>query len=433
MKLRYSAYSGRLWLSGICVFSFVGFTVFAADSRTQANSKSKAIPAEITTEADESDELKKIDEELERAEKNMPSNTPVPSQGATQTIGAGSQGGSMAIDRVNFPNIAVAIDAMVEHDISDQRQTTNSAFIRTAEFGFTGAVDYMIQGMVLFAVHREAGQYFLDPHEISAEFTNLPWNLHAKVGRMFIDGGRLMRRHQHDWEFTTSPLMHKKMVDPAIGEGLLDTGGEISWLAPWSFFQEIKFGVFNGRYFGHSHNDGSDKPLPLLNGRLKQFLPVSGYAGIMLGLTYLHYSPTADRGDSDQTFGADLTYKFQKNRISALEIGVEGQYRKETRVIARPEDKFGAYAFISYQFLTFWKIGYRFDIFNRFNVLNSRTLSAYDPQDIGSSVWLAYHPSEFSTFRLTFEYIQPDALPDPYLTAYLQMVYILGFHPAHNF
>lgn len=388
----------------------------------------------LAEEASDGDDEKKIAEELERAEKNVPAPVSLPTQQTGQiSAGWGNQGGSMATDRVNFPNILVAVDAMAEQDLGSQRQGSNSAFIRTAEFGFTGAVDYMLQGMVLFAMHREAGEYKLDPHEISVEFTTLPWNLHAKVGRMFVDGGRMMRRHQHDWSFTTVPLMHKKMIDPAIGEGILDTGGEISWLAPWSFFQEIKFGVFNGRYFGHSHNDGTDKPLPLLNGRVKQFLPISGYAGILVGVTYLHYSPTQDKGDADQTFGGDITYKWQKNRISALEIGIEGLYRSETRVVARPEDKFGMFAFISYQFLTFWKIGYRFDLFNRYSVLSSRTGLAYDPQDIASSVWVAYHPSEFSTFRLTLEYYQPDGVNDPYLSAYLQMVYILGFHPPHTF
>ncbi len=386
--------------------------------------------------AETADDEKKIEEEIERAEKNVPTAVQMPTQvQATSNTNQnwGTQGGAMATDRVNFPNIAVAIDAMAEHDLGDQRQSTNSAFIRTAEFGFTGAVDYWMQGMVLFAMHREAGEYKLDPHEISAEFTNLPWNLNLKVGRMFIDGGRLMRRHQHDWNFTTAPLMHKRLVDPVIGEGLLDTGGELSWLAPWNFFQEIKFGVFNGRTFGHSHNDGPDKPLPLLLGRFKQFLPTSGYGGILLGLTYMHYSPTQDRGDSDQTFGTDITYRFQKNRISSVEIGLEAQYRKETRVVARPEDKLGAYAFIAYNFMNFWTVGLRVDLFTRYSVISNRTGLAYDPQDSAGSLWIAYRPSEFSTIRLTGEYLQIDGQNDPYLTAYLQMVYVLGFHPPHTF
>ena len=147
----------------------------------------------------------------------------------------------------------------------------------------------------------------------------------------------------------------------------------------------------------------------------------------------MHYSPTQDRGDSDQTFGTDITYRFQKNRISSVELGIEAQYRKETRVLASPEDKFGTYGFIAYSFLNFWTIGFRVDLFTRYSVISSRTGVAYDPQDSAGSIWVAYRPSEFSTFRLTGEYLQVDGKNDPYLTVYLQMVYVLGFHPPHTF
>ena len=33
-------------------------------------------------------------------------------------------------------------------------------------------------------------------------------------------------------------------------------GAELSLLMPWSFYQELKVGVFRGRTFGHAHGDG---------------------------------------------------------------------------------------------------------------------------------------------------------------------------------
>jgi len=374
--------------------------------------------------ADADDALSEIEKELGENSERQSAQTQLTQQGAQ----------IVTQDRASIPNTMVAIDMVAEKDLKGAAdETSNSLYIRGAEFGFSGAIDWFANGMLLLAVHKEGGDYRLDLHEIWFDFPSLPWNFYLKVGRMFPDAGRLNTIHQHDRTFTGVPRIHGQLFDTIIGEGFIDNGGELSWLAPLPFFSEFKFGIFNGRTFGHTHTNGFVKPLPLLLGRQKNYIAISQGFGVQIGFSYLHYNPTRDLGDVDHKFGSDMTLKWQRGRWQSFEVSGEFWYHKEERVSAVRVDKIGFYFYVQWQPFERWKIGYRHDFFSRLNLVNAATQTTYNGVDQGDAVWVTYSTSEFYNVKLTVERHDYDLIRGDNYILYAQAVYILGFHPAHRF
>lgn len=396
------------------------------DGKTKSSALAEA-EAPVVLLAQATDTLDDLDKEIAGSDGAQSAQTQMTQQG--QQI--------VTVDRSSMPNILAAIDMVAEKDIKAPKtggdETSNSMFIRGAEFGFFGAIDWFANGQLLLAMHREAGDYRLDLHEAWFDFPSLPWNLYLKIGRMFPDAGRLNTIHQHDRPFTGTPRVHGQLFDSVIGEGFIDNGGEVSWLAPLPFFSEFKFGIFNGRTFGHSHNDGFVKPLPLLLGRQKNFFPIAQGFGVQVGFTYLHYNPTRDSGDIDHKFGSDIMLKWQRGRWASFEISGEVWYHKEERVAAMPEDKVGLYVYLQWQPFERWKFGYRRDFFSKLNLISVLDGARYNGVDQGDALWVTYSTSEFFNVKLTGERHQYDLVLGDNYVLFAQAVYILGFHPAHRF
>ena len=348
------------------------------------------------------------------------------------------------VDRSSIPDIFVAADIVHEQDITGVvRETKNNLDVREIEFGFSGFIDWFAHGNALFALHRddhgsEMGKYIFDIHELFFDFYNLPWNLRARLGKMFLDAGRLNTIHRHDWFFTNAPLIHKRVMnDTFVGEGAADTGLEVAYLMPWPFFQELKVGVFRGRTFGHGHTDGIEKPAPLWLGRLKQFFPLSTYWGTEFGFTYLRYQPTADARDVDHTGGMDITFRWVKSRFYRFIFTTELWYKEmikapNTLGVAIPSDSmYGFYSFFDFIFMQNYSVGYRFDYY----IDKLRALDL-EREYYAHTAWFTWRPSEFSYYRINTErktYLGYEGVWGSNYLLYLQADYILGFHMPHRY
>ena len=378
-------------------------------------------------ESEQSDE--EIDEEIEEALEEKATEQ----QG--RPIRPGSSG-RIIIDRANLPNILVAVDMTAGFDLNaneDRSETQavsrGSANAREVEFGFFTAIDQWALGSVLFAVHNENGQFFTELHEAFLELNRLPYNLFFKIGKFFMDVGRINGIHRHDWRFTQAPLVHYQLFDP---EGVDDFGGELSVVMPWSFYQEFKVGVFNGRTFGHTHNEGIEKPHPLYTGRIKNFLPITHDLGSQFGATYMRYNIDENPGNYWQTYGLDVTVRWQSSRFYALEWTSEFWYRNTKSVIGDDTNRYGYYSFVELRAWQIWHFGFRWDHFTLVNNFDPRLNENVDKNDYGQSVWVTLRPSEFSYYRLTFERQDYYARNDNYLML-LQVDFIIGFHPPHRY
>ncbi len=338
------------------------------------------------------------------------------------------------LDRASMPNIFVAADMVGGKDLTAKRNspeavTPNGLTVRSAEVGLFGGIDHLALGTVNLAVHEEEGKYFVELHEAFFEFNRLPFNLFVKLGRFFPDVGRLNSIHQHDWHFTTTPLVHGMLFDE---EGIFDQGCEVSLLLPWPFYQELKVGFFNGRTWGHTHGDGPVKPGPLFTSRLKHFFPIVGELGTQFGFTYIRYLVDEGGREIDHTAGVDATFKWQRGRFKSFIFSTEYWYRYEVRPDAEQHNKkHGLYSYLQYQFHQNWLVGSRFDYFAELDV-PAATGEMLTRESFAESLWVTFRPSEFSYFRLTFERRDVFGTDENY-AVYVQADFILGYHPAHRY
>lgn len=351
----------------------------------------------------------------------------------------------------------------------------NRATIRSIEIGLYADIDHLARGTLMIAAHDEGGVVYYDIHEAHFFFpvTPIP-NLSVQVGRFFLDAGRLNTTHQHDWPFTRTPLVHEKLL---AKEGVGDFGVQFHYLMPWSFMQELTVGVFNGRHFGHAHDEGPKKQNPLFTARLKQFVSITDDLGTQFGFSYLRFHPDPDPNRVSHQSGMDLLFKWNRGKSRSVQWVSEVWYRetrdRENHAYEDGADpvktEFGYYSFLEYQFLENWYAGLRYDMFHEptkraevgYRRTRGVTLSDLDPggttglpseltdQIYVTNGWtesmtvknrttegafmITYKPSEFSYFRATYTRRHEQLYRDTDNIVSLQMMFIIGMHPAHQY
>ncbi|GIX42321.1 MAG: hypothetical protein KatS3mg129_2054 [Leptospiraceae bacterium] len=371
-----------------------------------------------------------------------------------------------ALNRTWNLDIMAAVDSVMEWDNNTPHNTKNGYYIRTGEFGFYSAIDQLAYGTLTFAAHNENGELLPEVHEANFLFpaTIIP-RTNIRLGKMFPDVGRLNGFHQHDWHFTTSPIVHKELLSD---EGILDTGIELSYLFPWSFWQELSIGIYNGKTFGHAHEEGEIKQNPLLTLHLKHFIPISDYWGTEFGFSYLRWHPDTNPDRWNHQYGIDFYLKYKKGKLKSFIWQTEIWYR-ETK--ERPKDRWqyffdednnlktkiedynyqfdppkkievletkaGLYHFIEYQIAEQWFIGYRYDYFltPTKQKTNPYTLQKeYQKNGLEeNSLIITFKPSEFSYFRGQVSSTIDFETGLRTWQYYLQAVFIIGMHPAHKY
>ncbi len=355
-------------------------------------------------------------------------------------------------------------------------ETSNRVFPRSVEIGFFSAVDQLAYGNVTLAAHDEGGETMYDVHEASLYFpvTFIP-RTSLKIGKFFLDAGRLNTIHQHDWKFIRTPLVHEHMF---ADEGVSDTGAQLNFLMPWNFWQELTVGVFNGIVFGHSHTGSEKKQNPLIVVHLKQHFSITQNTGLLFGFSYLRWNPDTDRNRISNQSGFDLTVKRDKRGRGSFEWTNELWYREITDNKNRPfdsppaptETSVGFYSFFDYAILDHWNTGIRFDYYEEPSMtadvgynetpgltltdITSVTKSLPLSSDITDSIhltdgWidsytvkngtyegtfvLTYKPSEFARYRTSLTYRYEKLYHDTDTLLSMQATFILGAHPAHNY
>jgi hypothetical protein len=363
-------------------------------------------------------------------------------------------------------DLMAAVDSVMEWDNNTPHNTKNGYFIRTGEFGFYSAIDQLAYGTLTFAAHNENGALFPEVHEAFFLFpaTLIP-RTNIRLGKMFPDVGRLNGIHQHDFPFTTTPIVHKELLDE---EGILDTGIEFRYLFPWSFWQELSLGIYNGKTFGHAHDEGKIKQNPLGTIHLKQFLPITDLWGTEFGFSYLRWHPDTNPNKWNHQYGIDFYLKYKEGKLKSFIFQTEIWYREskerpkdrwqyffdnnynlKTRIedynyvfdppkkIEVLETKAGLYHFIEYQIAQQWFIGYRYDYFfiptkqktNEFTFQKEYQKNGLEE----NSLILTYKPSEFSYFRGQVSSTIDFETGLRTWQYYLQAVFIIGMHPAHKY
>lgn len=323
---------------------------------------------------------------------------------------------------------SLALDTL--YQFSDENTQDNRLLLRSAEISFSGAVDHYLTGHLSIAAHEEDGQYNFELHEGYLQTASLIPNSLVKVGKFFLNIGKLNTTHQHDWNFSNAPKVHKTFLDD---EAVGDVGIEYQWLAPTDNYFSITLGLTNGYTWGHTHSAGVRPTVPVHYIHPQIYWLNSSSGGLLTGLTYLGRT---DHDNNKYTLiGLDNTYKYRVGKKVDWQFLSEVWMQAKTAADGSTEDQAGAYFFIEKNISDIWYLGLREDLFTN---LSQKFISGPSQKnlDYDTTIQATARFSEFSLVRFSYTYkVQSDQgesdLNENYIAA--QLTIILGDHPSHDF
>lgn len=368
------------------------------------------------------------------------------------------------------PKISLILDASyANYGVDPKLPADIGGVLPGGESGFApggfslGETELVIESNIDDQWHGWAAVALAPEGEISIEeaYVNtlaLPAGLALKLGRFKSELGYLNHVHAHSWDFVDAPLVYRAV----LGTQLQDDGVQLRWLAPTDLLLEVGSEVFRGSAYPAGGDTGNGF------GSVVGYLHLGGDAGEggswRLGLSQLR-ARAADRetGEDPITLftgnsrvsGMDLTFKWAplgNPTITNFVFNAEYFHRSESGELtydpdsASPEassyrgTQRGYYAQAVYQFRPRWRAGLRYDRLGSSNDVGNpaadtslETLAdnSYDPSR--GSVMVDFSNSEFSRIRLQYsrDASRPASVTDDQF--FVQFIYSLGAHPAHQF
>ena len=339
--------------------------------------------------------------------------------------------------------------------------------LQNLETTFDGAVDPYFRGQanIVFQIDAQ-GESNLEIEEAYLESKSLPGNLQLRAGQILTEFGRLNPSHPHGWAFVDQPLVNGRFFGP---DGLRNPGARLSWLIPTPFYSELFLSVQNSQgatasSFRHAHpgallfgRPGSQTSAQsftdlLFTPRYALSFDLTGTQTLLLG-TSAAFGPNGSGVDQDtQIYGVDAFWKWKPAQAHAgfpfvswqteamLRRFDAGAYDGSGALLAppaldpaRPAESltdYGFYSQIAYGFRQGWIAGLRGDY-----VQGER--GSFYPDPDRDPRWrispnLTWYPSEFSKFRLQYNYDDRHNVGEDH-SVWLQFEFLLGAHAAHKF
>ena len=332
----------------------------------------------------------------------------------------------------------------------------NYFFPREIELNLFGQIDPYARAEVRFEAGQESRGQEINVKLAEANLTlmTLPFNTQAKLGMMRNRFGLTNQIHEHDLPFIDRPDVLRLFLGD---EGLVEKGGEVTWVPPLPFYLELLGGLFNGdneTAFGL----GSIK-YPLVTGRARTFFELGDFGAIQLGMSVAN-GLQADRLNN-LILGWDAKYKYVPEGWQHPLLTVAGELLYQMRKIkTRGEEatidengeeipgtpgrkqtlnRVGWYLYGEVQ-------PFRFGLLSRFAPGFRYDWTEY-PSTPGHQwavqPYLSFWPSEFLRFRVGYKHTQGNTagcctntdfgsarVKDEW---FFQSTFILGAHPAHPF
>ncbi len=301
--------------------------------------------------------------------------------------------------------------------------------LQEVEMRLTSQIDPYSKADVIFSYEDENWRI----EEATIQSSILPGGLGLRAGRMYVPVSRENTTHTHQL-----PFIQRSLAQTAIFEdGWSEVGAEVSWLAPTSWFLELRGGVFDGtqeQWFASA--DGKDL---VYNGGLTSLwdlgesttLQIDG--GVAIG----------DNGWSDDATtriaSAGTTLRWRPTRRSVYKsLRWSAEYLYADRDLSptfldpdtgtpRSLDRYlgGWTSYVQYQFARRWWVQARWE--------------GLDPASQGDDTYrwgalLAFVPSEFQALRLEVSRVlRPEGIGEDTTEVFLQYDFTIGSHPAHRY
>lgn len=424
---------------------------------------------------DEEAKKKKLEEEFKKA---VGEQKPAPRQDAPVTpsgLPLGSAGTlrliDVALDVLGAAGTSTASEDEMRVLEAGGHDPKNRGFtVQNVELTLQGVVDPYLRGDAhIILIVSEEGETVVELEEAYLTTLELPYHLQVKAGQFFSPFGRLNPVHPHSWDFVDQPAINGRVFGP---DGLRSPGAQVLWLTPLPFYAEL-IGAVNNAHgetatsFRFSPGESIagrtlvSRPVRALDDllylvRLKTSFDLDDEMTLVPGLSAL-FGPNATALDKRTAiYGADLYAKWKPlindqgwPFVAWQSEAILRQY--EAAAVddgGTPADRgrtlwdWGAYSQIVWGFARPWTLGVRFDYADgERNSFAGATVPSYDSEDDPSrgqrgrgSINMTYYPSEFSKFRLQYNYDRARFVDggDAH-SLFLQFEILFGAHGAHKF
>ena len=344
--------------------------------------------------------------------------------------------------------------------------------VQNVELSLTGAVDPYLNGEahIIYFLDPLTGETRTEMEEVFVTTSSLPYGLQVEAGQFFTEFGRINPRHPHQWHWQDQPVINTRFFGP---DGMRGPGFRLGWLMPLPWFSEFNFGIQNANgetmaSFLASEEFFNERPIgnrPFVEHEVKALNDLVHLVRVdnswdlaeditaKIGFSGL-YGPNAT-GDSGETiiYGADLVLKWRSSEqvrgwpFLILESEIMKRDYKAAAYLdeSDPQDvidiqeetlkDWGFYTQILYGFMPGWAAGLRYEYTTGSGEsIGGRNNDPFRDDRSRISPLLTWMPTEFSRFRLQYNYDRSEHLTDKEAhSVWLGIEFMYGAHPAHSF
>ena len=367
--------------------------------------------------------------------------------------------------------------------------------IQNVEMVLEGAIDpyFRGQGNITYFIDPE-GESQVELEEAFLESLSLPSNLQLKAGQYLTEFGRHNQTHPHTWGFVDAPLVNARFLGPdglrnpgARLSWLTPTPFFSELLVSVQNSHGETASSFRSE--GHSHGEEDEEEIPFAFRHPDNDRGIEDFGDLLYSARYaVSFDLTPSQvillggsaalgpnsrgaeesgGTDTQIYGVDFTWKWKSPRHSGgfpfVAWQTEGMLRRydvgtfdwaETgEVIDRgtglpailPSETltdYGMYSQLLYGFRKGWIGGVRIDYVTGERADYEKRDLLFEGEDLGRdplrarrwrvSPGLTWHPTEFSKFRLQYNYDDRRGFGVDH-SVWLQVEFVLGAHAAHKF
>jgi hypothetical protein len=329
--------------------------------------------------------------------------------------------------------------------------------LQNGELALTGAVDPYFTGHAYVVFTPDE----VDLEEAFMATTALPYGLQAKAGYFLTEFGLLNPLHPHAWDFVDKPVIATRLFGP---EALDSVGARLGWLAPTPWYSELILGAANAnqgeKTYSFVADDGvGDRPTvdrPVANlgdilytARWEHFVDIASETGMLVGVSGAHGPNNSGKDTDTWLYGADMRLRWRPadNFRGWPFVLWQTELMKRDYQAARFTSDDGTvvpggilrdYGFYSqgiYGLRYGWAGGLRYEYATgNGSSVGGRRDDPYRDARHRVSPLLVWHPTEFSRFRLQYNYDNATHLPDVDAhSVWLAGEIFFGAHAAHKY
>ena len=360
-----------------------------------------------------------------------------------------------------IPGFKDADSKTSDHENHEDELNQNNGFnLNYAEISFYSQVDPFFDMFAVLHASTEGAEI----EEAYFTTQQLPFGFKIKGGKFLSSIGRLNDKHAHYWDFADLPLVYKAF----FGSQLNEIGIQLDWIVPLPFYMligaealrgenETSFGTNGFTVENITTIDDANKP-NVYTAFVKSSFDISNFT-VLAGASGIYGTSRIDHGIGNDTKVAgdhgfygktymaigDITIRYDFNSYQYIYLQTEYIYRNQDGDLYSYDGSInsksnfdakqsGLYTQVVVRLNQLWRIGLRYDLLAQNDVNTHHHLTNNLPR---YSSMIEYNPSEFSRFRLQYNYdkslYSESGTNKPNHEIIVQANITIGAHGAHSF